>query len=96
MALIGFSDSQGGLGVEKPLPGRGMPLTMKKADHSLAGFVVLFRRRTAVKFAASLLSDRNSHGKFASSTQGTVLLLMLQIPASAFAVAACNWPWPWL
>jgi hypothetical protein len=44
MVFIGFSDSRGGLGVEKPLPGRGMRLTMKKADHSFVGFVVLFRR----------------------------------------------------
>ncbi|MFZ0406738.1 MAG: hypothetical protein WAM11_01315, partial [Cyanobium sp.] len=59
-----------------------------KADHSSAGFVVFLGWRTAVKFAPLLLSDRNSHSKFASMTQGTVLRLMVQIPASASAVVA--------
>jgi hypothetical protein len=54
------------VGGEEPLPGRGMRLTMMKADHSFAGFIGCFCRRTAVKFAALLLFDRNSNGEFAS------------------------------
>jgi hypothetical protein len=51
---------------EEPLPGRGMRLTMMKADHSFAGFIGCFCRRTAVTFATLLLPDRNLYGEFAS------------------------------